>query len=130
MQKLVEEIEESWRRQLEEHPFWAGWAATSPGSFALVRDTLLAPGKRLRPTLFCLGCRAFGREPAPDLMPAALALELAHNFILIHDDVMDRSEMRRGKPTLPRRMEGVLEGKPGGGFRGLPRRKGRRAVDG
>ena len=118
MQKLQAEIEKSWRRQLDEHPFWNGWAVASPGSFALVRETLLTPGKRLRPTLFCLGCRAFGREPLPDLLPAALALELVHNFILIHDDVMDRSEMRRGMPTLPQRMEGMLAGKPSGGFCG------------
>ncbi len=118
MQKLREEIEAHWNRQLDEHPFWMEWAAASAGSADVVRQTLRAPGKRMRPMLFGLACRAFGGEPVPGLMPAALALEIAHNFILVHDDVMDRSERRRGAPTLPARMDALLAGTFAGGFRG------------
>ncbi len=72
------------------------------------------PGKRLRPTLFLLAERVFadGRPtavgPAPDLLAAAVSLELLHAFILIHDDIIDRSETRRGLPTLHRAVEGRL----------------------
>jgi geranylgeranyl diphosphate synthase, type I len=118
MQKLRDEIEAQWNRQLEAHPFWTEWAHTAPGSAAVVQETLRTPGKRLRPMLFCLACRAFGHEPLPGRMPAALALELAHNFILVHDDVMDRSDRRRGAPTLPARMAALLSGSSSGGFRG------------
>ncbi len=118
MQKLKTEIEAHFVRHLEEHFFWRQLAEESPAGFQAVRETLLAPGKRLRPLLFCAACRAAGREPFPDLMPIALALELAHSFILIHDDIIDRSAERRGKSTLPKRMDGLFAAQPADGFRG------------
>ncbi len=60
-------------------------------------------GKRIRPLLFLLTHRALGGEkPENDegLLDCAVALELLHSFILIHDDVIDRSETRRGLPTF------------------------------
>lgn len=118
MQKLKAEIEAQFTRHLEEHPFWKQLAAESPAGFQAVRETLLAPGKRLRPLLFCAACRDAGSDPLPDLMPVALALELAHAFILIHDDIIDRSDERRAAPTLPKRMDGLFAKKPADGFRG------------
>jgi len=56
-------------------------------------------GKRLRPMLCLLACEAAGGDPGTAL-PAAAALELLHNFSLVHDDVEDGSELRRGRPTL------------------------------
>lgn len=56
-------------------------------------------GKRLRPTLLLMVAEAFGSS-AEKAMPAALAVELFHNFTLLHDDVMDRSDMRRNRPTV------------------------------
>jgi len=118
MQKLKAEIEAQFARHLEEHTFWQQLAEESPAGFQAVRETLLAPGKRLRPLLFCAACRDAGVDPFPALMPVALALELAHAFILIHDDIMDRSDERRGVPTLPRRMDDLFAKKPADGFRG------------
>lgn len=118
MQKLKAEIETQFARHLDTHPFWTQLANESPAGFRAVRETLLAPGKRLRPLLFCMACRAAGREPVPDLLPVALALELAHSFILIHDDIIDRSCERRGAPTLPQRIDELFEKKPADGFGG------------
>lgn len=118
MQKLKAEIETRFARHLEEHSFWQAFAKESPAGFQAVRETLRAPGKRLRPLLFCTACRAAGREPVPDLMPVALALELAHSFILIHDDIIDHSVERRGAPTLPERMNELFAKTPADGFRG------------
>ncbi|MCS6962635.1 polyprenyl synthetase family protein [Thermoflexus sp.] len=56
-------------------------------------------GKRIRPMLCLLACAACGGDPARAL-PAAAAIELLHNFSLIHDDIQDRSETRRGRPTV------------------------------
>jgi len=56
-------------------------------------------GKRIRPVLCLLACEAAGGDPQAAL-PAAAAVELLHNFSLIHDDVEDRSELRRGRLTL------------------------------
>jgi geranylgeranyl diphosphate synthase, type I len=56
-------------------------------------------GKHLRPTLLLLAAEAAGGEPAV-AMPAAAAVELLHNFSLIHDDVQDRSPERRYRPVV------------------------------
>jgi len=60
-------------------------------------------GKRIRPLLFLLTYRALGGTKVVDdksLVQAALSLELLHAFVLVHDDLIDRSEKRRGLPTF------------------------------
>lgn len=56
-------------------------------------------GKRLRANVVLLSCEAFGRRYA-DALWAAAAIELLHNFSLVFDDVQDRDELRRGRPTV------------------------------
>jgi len=56
-------------------------------------------GKRLRPVLLLMACDSFGGK-IKDAMPAALAVEMFHNFTLVHDDIMDGAEIRRGKETI------------------------------
>ncbi len=56
-------------------------------------------GKNLRPSLLLLTCKMLGGK-INDAIPAAIAIELFHNFTLIHDDVTDNSPLRRGKPTV------------------------------
>jgi len=56
-------------------------------------------GKRLRPLLVLLSSDLFDAEPHASL-PAALAIELFHNFTLMHDDIMDQAPLRRGKQTV------------------------------
>lgn len=56
-------------------------------------------GKRLRPVLVLVGCDFFGGEPAKALYPA-LAIELFHNFSLVHDDIMDKAPLRRNQSTV------------------------------
>ncbi|MDI6819327.1 MAG: polyprenyl synthetase family protein [Candidatus Hodarchaeaceae archaeon] len=63
------------------------------------RHLLEAGGKRLRPCLALLSCEAVGGR-VEDAMEAAAALELLHNFTLIHDDIMDRDEFRRNVKTV------------------------------
>ncbi|MEU4565605.1 polyprenyl synthetase family protein [Micromonospora sp. NPDC023956] len=66
----------------------------------LLRSFVLgAAGKRTRPTFCHLGWRARGGD-GPGVVRVAAALELFHAFALIHDDVMDDSDTRRGRPTL------------------------------
>ena len=77
-----------------------------------VAYVLEGSGKRLRPLLVLATAESFGarREAA---MPAALAVEVFHNFTLVHDDIMDRSASRRGKPTVHERWGesiGILAG--------------------
>jgi geranylgeranyl diphosphate synthase type II len=64
-----------------------------------MREYPSRPGKALRPALCLSAGRAFGAKP-DDLLGIAVAIELLHNAFLVHDDVADGSEMRRGRPTL------------------------------
>jgi geranylgeranyl diphosphate synthase type I len=64
---------------------------------------LLAGGKRLRPAFCYWGWRACGGEDCPQVLAAAAALELLHASALVHDDVIDRSDTRRGQPAVHRR---------------------------
>ncbi|MBQ1253420.1 MAG: polyprenyl synthetase family protein [Alistipes sp.] len=58
-----------------------------------------AGGKRIRPTLLLLCCDAFGGD-VREAMSAAAAVEMFHNFTLLHDDIMDNAMVRRGKPSV------------------------------
>lgn len=60
---------------------------------------LEAPGKKIRPLLTLLSCQAVGGE-LEQAMPAALGVELFHDFTLIHDDIMDKDDLRRGRFTV------------------------------
>ena len=64
---------------------------------------LLAGGKRLRPAFCYWGWRGAGGEDGPEIHAAAAALELLHASALVHDDVMDASDTRRGQPSVHRR---------------------------
>ena len=59
-------------------------------------------GKRIRPVLTMMACDAMGGDSSKAL-DAAVGLEMFHNFTLLHDDVMDNADVRRGKPTVHRR---------------------------
>ena len=59
-------------------------------------------GKRVRPVLTLMACEAMGGELSQAL-DAAVGLEMFHNFTLLHDDVMDNADVRRGKTTVHRR---------------------------
>lgn len=69
-------------------------------------------GKRTRPILAMLGCNLFG-VPGLKAINAAMAVELFHNFTLIHDDIMDAAPLRRGKETVHQKWNenvGILSG--------------------
>jgi geranylgeranyl diphosphate synthase, type II len=61
--------------------------------------TLDAGGKRVRPLLVLIGCECFNGQPGV-ARPALLAVELFHNFTLLHDDIMDQAPLRRGRETV------------------------------
>jgi geranylgeranyl diphosphate synthase type II len=56
-------------------------------------------GKRIRPFLVLLGCGLCGGK-VTDALSSALAVEILHNFTLVHDDIMDSADTRRGKPSV------------------------------
>jgi geranylgeranyl diphosphate synthase type II len=70
-----------------------------PELYEPVKYILSLGGKRIRPALVILACDLFEGAVESALMPA-VAIEVFHNFTLLHDDIMDRSELRRGSPTV------------------------------
>jgi geranylgeranyl diphosphate synthase type II len=72
---------------------------TPPELYEPVRYILTLGGKRLRPALVILACDLFEGDVDSAIVPA-VAIEVFHNFTLLHDDIMDRSELRRGSPTV------------------------------
>jgi len=67
--------------------------------YETLKEFVLRGGKRLRPILSILVYRALGKEDDKVVRPA-ISIELLHNSTLIHDDIIDRDELRRGKPTF------------------------------
>ncbi|MGH3389659.1 MAG: polyprenyl synthetase family protein [Actinomadura sp.] len=72
-------------------------------------DALLAEGKRLRPAFCYWGWRGAGGADRPELVAAAASLELLQASALVHDDVMDASDTRRGQPSVHRRFQAMHE---------------------
>ncbi len=67
--------------------------------YAPIRYELSLGGKRIRPVMTLMACEMFGVDFRQALAPA-LGVEIFHNFTLLHDDVMDHADVRRGKPTV------------------------------
>jgi geranylgeranyl diphosphate synthase, type II len=64
-----------------------------------IRYMLEPEGKRIRPVLVLMGCNVFSEDISQAIYPA-MAVEVFHNFTLLHDDIMDQSVMRRNRPTV------------------------------
>jgi len=75
------------------------WEKDPKGLYAPVEYTLGLGGKRIRPALTLMACNLFNVDLEPAIKPA-LGLEVFHNFTLLHDDIMDKADIRRGKPTV------------------------------
>lgn len=67
-----------------------------------IRYVMAGGGKRLRAVLALVSCEAVGGT-ASSALPVAAAVEMLHNFTLVHDDIMDHADLRRGRPTVHRR---------------------------
>ena len=74
------------------------------GLYEPIEYVLSAGGKRLRPVLVLLAYHLY-RDDVEKAIPAALALETYHNHTLLHDDLMDRADMRRGRPTVHKKWD-------------------------
>ncbi|MBF0388314.1 MAG: polyprenyl synthetase family protein [Candidatus Omnitrophica bacterium] len=76
-----------------------------------IREFSLRDGKRIRPILLILGYLGYspkGRRPNRALYTASTCIEFLHNFMLVHDDIIDCSDLRRGKPTMHRILDKTI----------------------
>ncbi len=83
------------------------------GLYAPIDYILDLGGKRIRPVVALLAAQMFGDEDLSQSMPVALAVEVFHNFTLLHDDIMDDSPIRRGQATVHEKWDvntGILSG--------------------
>lgn len=91
---IYQKIEQSLHQQ--------NWNKEPHNLYAPIAYTLESGGKRMRPALALIACQMFDGN-LQEAMPAAMALEIFHNFTLLHDDVMDNADERRGRPTVHRK---------------------------
>ena len=70
--------------------------------YGAARHLIVNGGKRLRPYMVIKSCQMLGGKRS-EAMPAAAAVEMVHNFTLVHDDIMDNDEVRHGVPTVHKR---------------------------
>ncbi len=93
----IEEIREAVNKAIENYLY-----EKEPSElYEAVKHLPFSGGKRLRPIIAWLACEAVGGE-GMKVMPFAVALELTHTFTLVHDDIMDKDEERRGRPSVHR----------------------------
>ena len=93
--KTANEILQLINRYIDEMPY-----NRQPASlYEPIRYTLSLGGKRIRPTLMMLAYNLYQEDPER-ILPQACGLETYHNFTLLHDDLMDHADMRRGHPTV------------------------------
>lgn len=78
--------------------------------FKSIKDFILRDGKRVRPILFVVGYLGFARKPAIGLYTSALSIELLHDFMLVHDDIIDKADTRRNRPSMHRMLDNYLKG--------------------
>lgn len=78
----------------------ANFPVAPPHLYDPIRYILSLSGKRIRPLLVLMGATLFEESAITAALPASAAIEFFHNFSLIHDDIMDKAPLRRGKPTV------------------------------
>ena len=70
------------------------------GALKYFKKTILAGGKRIRPIMMYWGYKAAGGTNDTEILKTSISIELIHAFLLMHDDVIDRDDLRHGKKTL------------------------------
>lgn len=98
-------LTEKYRQQIESELERLVRDRRPEGLYAPVSYVLSLGGKRIRPVLCLLGCALYNAERVKDSLYPALGLEVFHNFTLLHDDIMDQSDMRRNRPTVHRKWD-------------------------
>jgi len=80
------------------------WTKEPHGLYEPIHYVLSLGGKRVRPALTLMACDLFSDDVKP-AVSIALGIEVFHNFTLLHDDIMDHADIRRGKPTVHRKWD-------------------------
>lgn len=76
--------------------------------FRVIREFSLRSATRIRPILVSQGYLLAGGKNKKAILETSIFIELIHNYLLIHDDILDRDEIRRGKPYQKKRLNSIL----------------------
>jgi len=95
MIQQVSQLQSLFKEYLSSHQFHQ----EPTGLYEPINYILSLGGKRIRPVLLLMGCNLFTDE-IKNALPASYAVEIFHNFSLLHDDIMDEAPLRRGQPTV------------------------------
>lgn len=90
---------EDYNKQIQEAISGLDWQMQPANLYQPIEYILSQGGKRIRPYLCLVANEMFGGNAQKAIIPA-IAFEMLHNFTLIHDDIMDKADLRRGKPTV------------------------------
>src|ERR1035437_4519633 len=93
--KTFDEITQLVASELEK----VNWTKEPRGLYEPIGYVLSLGGKRIRPALTLMACNLFSDDVQP-AVTTALGIEIFHNFTLLHDDIMDRADVRRGQATV------------------------------
>jgi geranylgeranyl diphosphate synthase type I len=107
LNKIKNNVEEALATYLHELDVRGALGGISDYTSDAIRDFILRKGKRIRPTLFVISYCGFAKKVARGLYKSAVSLELLHNFILVHDDIIDDSDLRRGQPAMHKLLDAV-----------------------
>jgi len=108
LEKIQKRVGDALKEIVEECDKEHGIRLHSPLLFDWLREFVLRNGKSIRSTLFIIAYSGFAERIVPRLYRSAAALELAHDFVLIHDDIIDRADTRRGAPALHHRINDYI----------------------
>lgn len=111
LKRMRQQIDKSLNEFLEKSKSEYKLDLAHPILYESIRNFVLRPGKRIRPLLLILsykGYRTSTHRMSPSIYYVSSCVELLHNFMLIHDDIIDRSDLRRGKPTMHRMLEKLV----------------------
>lgn len=116
--RIKTKIEQELSVYFDRRPTTHSLHTISPLLFNNIAQFARRDGKRIRPILFVLGYLGFSGKPARGLYTSAVSIELLHDFMLIHDDIIDKSDTRRGKPSMHTMYNNFLRAKTGVKFYG------------
>ncbi len=94
----------SYKTQIEDKLFTFIDKKSPEGLYDPMKYVLSGGGKRIRPMMVILSCEAFGGK-MENALDAAVAIEILHNFTLVHDDIMDNADTRRGEETVHKKWD-------------------------
>lgn len=100
LEKLKSKIDKELVRFLALADRQYGLTKISALLFKSIKKFVLNNGKRIRPLLFIIGYLGFSKKNDANLYRSAVSWELFHDFMLVHDDIIDKSDTRRGKPSM------------------------------